>query len=790
MKLSLAMIVRNSEDHLERTIESARPLDLHEIVVVDTGSKDKTVEIAKKLGAKVSEYRGPEEDWFGLPCIYDFAAARNESFARCEGDLTLWLDADDVVMHPDAMKAAIKRWMVEGDKQAMLVRYDYERHPSGFVTMTQWRERVSRRGFMTWRRFLHEIQTPNWPGDAIREADGAFWIEHEAEWGAESQARKTIRNLWVIEHNAEKAKKRGEELETWVWKYWGHCLKDQGKHEEAIAKYNKYLNSSDWDDERCLVTTHAADSLRRLGKPVDALKLECAALADSPDDQSLWLSLMETYAVMQRWDKLLQAAKHIGVCGDLDPAIARNPTAMMARPLYLSAVALVSLNQFDKALACIESLERIAPGDEGVKHLAGFVRKGDSDKKAVATFWKVHDQYVANEQKDLADAMRKAPPKEIAELVPHDGIMFNDRPRIVFACGGTAEPWGPESLGKGIGGSEEAVILLTKELAKRGWGCEVYADVVREGVFDGVAWNPWWTLDRIGAPDVFVAWRTPLPFQFAKEAKSRWIWLHDLPVMELWPPEARKDFDGAFLLTKYHREQFSFLRDDQVILTQNGISKDWLVDPQQKFSDPLRCIYGSSPDRGLEPLLTDIWPKIVEKVPDAELHVYYGFTPTFDTVHRNHPAMMEWKTKMLKLLLATKGVKYHGRVGQMELAQAYAQSHVWLYPTPFGEISCVTAMKAQAMGAMPFTSGYAALAETQQHGWKGPADKMADAVVDYWANWDRPEQAKARREMAAWARKTFSWESVANQWHRLFLKTIRAKASPTQPQTPKILVAS
>ena len=58
-----------------------------EIVVDDTGSTDRTAEIARSFGARV----------FDFIWVDDFAAARNAALARVTGDYAFWLDADDVV---------------------------------------------------------------------------------------------------------------------------------------------------------------------------------------------------------------------------------------------------------------------------------------------------------------------------------------------------------------------------------------------------------------------------------------------------------------------------------------------------------------------------------------------------------------------------------------------------------------------------------------------------------------------------------------------------------------------
>ncbi len=87
--VSLTMIVRDEEKNLPSRLGSVAGL-FDEIVVVDTGSKDRTPEIAREFGARV----------FDFVCVDDFAAARNAALARARGDYAFWLDADDVIDPP------------------------------------------------------------------------------------------------------------------------------------------------------------------------------------------------------------------------------------------------------------------------------------------------------------------------------------------------------------------------------------------------------------------------------------------------------------------------------------------------------------------------------------------------------------------------------------------------------------------------------------------------------------------------------------------------------------------
>ena len=88
--VSLCMITKNEEEHLPRCLLSVDPI-VDEIIVVDTGSTDRTRDVAKAFGARVEEFAWTE----------DFAAARNVSLEKASGDWIFVMDADEVVCSSD-----------------------------------------------------------------------------------------------------------------------------------------------------------------------------------------------------------------------------------------------------------------------------------------------------------------------------------------------------------------------------------------------------------------------------------------------------------------------------------------------------------------------------------------------------------------------------------------------------------------------------------------------------------------------------------------------------------------
>ncbi|MBI2145577.1 tetratricopeptide repeat protein [Candidatus Woesearchaeota archaeon] len=110
--ISLCMIAKDEEKHIGNAIGSVKPI-VSQVVVVDTGSSDKTAEIAKAFGAEV----------YGFKWVDDFAAARNESLKYAKGDWVLVLDADETIAAADLEKIKALAASTEFDGFWLVGRY-------------------------------------------------------------------------------------------------------------------------------------------------------------------------------------------------------------------------------------------------------------------------------------------------------------------------------------------------------------------------------------------------------------------------------------------------------------------------------------------------------------------------------------------------------------------------------------------------------------------------------------------------------------------------------------------
>lgn len=332
---------------------------------------------------------------------------------------------------------------------------------------------------------------------------------------------------------------------------------------------------------------------------------------------------------------------------------------------------------------------------------------------------------------DLASEFARRGDVENIEL-QHDGRLTfaSYRPqrrkgRVSFYAGACWEPWSPASIKTtGLGGSETALVRVAARLAREGWQTTVYSGA-EPGFYGGVSFRPAHAWDPTDDPDLLVVSRLPHVFDNPIGAKATALWCHDHSYPGALTEQRAAKIGHIITLSTWQRDRFARLypyTEPKLTIIRNGITLTDPVDREDRYPDaerefPLRqprCIYSSSADRGLDVML-ELWPRIRAQVPNAELHVFYGWD-VFDRVAITNPGLFAYKAKVMGLVETAGGeeggVFMRGRVGQPELAVEMMNARVWTYPTAFLETSCIGAMEARAAGLPIVTSGLGALKET------------------------------------------------------------------------------
>lgn len=386
--------------------------------------------------------------------------------------------------------------------------------------------------------------------------------------------------------------------------------------------------------------------------------------------------------------------------------------------------------------------------------------------------------------------------------------------KFVFISERTFEPWdwtNPELAG--IGGSETSHIEMAQRLARRGHEVMSYAPLELDPPMDmarvrgfaisadsfmdpaGVEWRP---IERFLAVTgrahvpglVYVIYRAPHLVDLLPAGSIAWLICQDTDYTR---GDNMLDLDRASRFTRIvclcqaqavaMRRRLNSLpgskgRVDNIVVSSNGIKREIIEQLEtirygepEITRNPRRLIYASSPDRGLENLLP-IFERVREIVPDAELHVCYGFNNIEKVIERWGGAASPVAENRRRLLAEMErlGVHHYGRLGQTELLGHWLRSAIWCHPSNFTETSCITCMDAQACGAVPVTTPIWAIGENVEHGVFIEGDVRTDAIRARYVHavaellLNPHLQDEHRRPMMPWARDRFYWERFVDQW--------------------------
>ncbi|MGD9559096.1 MAG: glycosyltransferase family 2 protein [Oscillospiraceae bacterium] len=190
MKISALWITKNEAANLARSVESVRAV-ADELVVVDTGSSDGTVALAESLGARVEHF-----EW-----VDDFSAARNWALSKTDGDVVLFMDADE--WFAPALAGADRRVLEErfADGKLLLLatqRTNVDPDTELVVSVDEVMRIMRGKGAAQYVGVIHEHPRENGGHRYVTETMPGWNIQHSG-YGKERSREKLVRNKALLE---------------------------------------------------------------------------------------------------------------------------------------------------------------------------------------------------------------------------------------------------------------------------------------------------------------------------------------------------------------------------------------------------------------------------------------------------------------------------------------------------------------------------------------------------------------------------------------------------------------
>lgn len=253
MTLSLCMIVKNEEESLEKALSCTLGF-ADEIIIVDTGSTDKTKEIALQFTDKVYDF-----EW-----IDDFSAARNFSFSKATGDYLMWLDADDIISDDDAEAINSLKKQLTSERCVVFMKYSVSE------TFSYYRERIIRNcPAAKWMDPVHEVIIPF---GKIVYSD--LEIKHDKK-----KENEPGRNLRIFEKQISNGG-----LSPRMQFYYARELMYGGRTVEALREFEEFLKTKEcWVEDKISACCNAAECCNKLGKKEMAFEFLCLSFSyDAP----------------------------------------------------------------------------------------------------------------------------------------------------------------------------------------------------------------------------------------------------------------------------------------------------------------------------------------------------------------------------------------------------------------------------------------------------------------------------------------------------------------------------
>jgi tetratricopeptide (TPR) repeat protein len=294
------------------------------------------------------------------------------------------------------------------------------------------------------------------------------------------------------------------------------------------------------------------------------------------------------------------------------------------------------------------------------------------------------------------------------------------KPILTFVADGGFGNWtGRDILKRGMGGSETYIVEMARWIQKSGFfRVIVFCRCDEMDIFENVSYLPITEYTHFISHNfvystVISRYMEYVPCSLAGNVENVYIVLHDLMVEGTIIPLHPK-IKKVFCLSEWHKEQFTGIFPqfaEKTVPFYYGIG-DIAITSTFQDKIPYKFIYSSFPNRGLLPLL-QMWPRIIERKPQASLWIYCDIDGKW--VNEVAPEQM---AEIRRLLECYQGgnipmnIFYNGWVSKRVLMESWMTSDIWFYPTTFLETFCLTALECAKSRVLAITMDFGSLKNT------------------------------------------------------------------------------
>lgn len=591
MRIALCLIVEGDSklESLQKAVESARTVVSSVHITANHKPCDKVQAWCEKEGY----------DFSYLPWHDSFSEQRNFNFSRApkETDYWLWMDSDDILVNPSIL-TSIAEIAKQNEYDVVFFDYWYGAKFNGIPSLetftenelTQKRERLINFRKVKWNKRIHETPVPL-DGENFRYTQVPYSKEYPVTWlhlggdrdmAPEVLQAKMDRNKRLLELELNDEREHGEaDPRTILYLMKIYAETDDPKTlESCLSLGDEYIRKSGWDQERSVCLELMAKCLGKLGRHEEAKVHLLKAIDEYPYNPLLALYLARTYFNLGNF-RAMEFWMKIGMNLDLDET-----NTAMQNILELKVLSAELMLEFQlrgkrdvrKAYDAAVMLNKVNPTPNNATNESYLKQMKELDETTEYAH-KLLDWCKNNKREDLIPKIIENLPEVIQNLpfITHYRNQFVT-PRIwgadeicYFANFGQThiEKWDGNSLKKGIGGSETAVIRLAEEWVKRGWKVTVYGDPEQEIEVNGVKYVPFYKFNQKDNFNIFIQWRHPV-LAGKVCAKKFFVDLHDVTHSSTF--DGKMDgIDTIFVKSQFHKGQLAELPQERIAVISNGL---------------------------------------------------------------------------------------------------------------------------------------------------------------------------------------------------------------------------